>query len=153
MSSALFFFFFSSRRRHTRWTGDWSSDVCSSDLIRLLERRELDERRAVREGVRHLVRERQREPALPAAAGAGERNESDVRPRDEGGERPERLGAADQRVRRDRKRRARRTASGVHRERERGIAAHDAVTQGDERLVRRLAKLTPHRGLDQLEDL
>src|SRR5690348_18339945 len=26
-------FFFSSRRRHTRWTGDWSSDVCSSDLI------------------------------------------------------------------------------------------------------------------------
>src|SRR6266487_647255 len=29
-----FFFFFSSRRRHTRWTGDWSSDVCSSDLAR-----------------------------------------------------------------------------------------------------------------------
>src|SRR5690348_7025078 len=28
----LFVFFFSSRRRHTRWTGDWSSDVCSSDL-------------------------------------------------------------------------------------------------------------------------
>src|SRR6266581_9052251 len=28
------FFFFSSRRRHTRWTGDWSSDVCSSDLAR-----------------------------------------------------------------------------------------------------------------------
>src|SRR6266487_2657551 len=27
-------FFFSSRRRHTRWTGDWSSDVCSSDLRR-----------------------------------------------------------------------------------------------------------------------
>src|SRR6266581_2397602 len=26
------FFFFSSRRRHTRWTGDWSSDVCSYDL-------------------------------------------------------------------------------------------------------------------------
>src|SRR5579863_9288980 len=25
-------FFVSSRRRHTRWTGDWSSDVCSSDL-------------------------------------------------------------------------------------------------------------------------
>src|SRR6266487_4143080 len=30
----MFCFFFSSRRRHTRWTGDWSSDVCSSDLIR-----------------------------------------------------------------------------------------------------------------------
>src|SRR5690348_17939562 len=30
-----YFFFFSSRRRHTRWTGDWSSDVCSSDLFRV----------------------------------------------------------------------------------------------------------------------
>src|SRR5436189_1317706 len=30
----LFFFFFSSRRRHTRYIGDWSSDVCSSDLVR-----------------------------------------------------------------------------------------------------------------------
>src|SRR5437879_13668868 len=29
----FFFFFFSSRRRHTRYIGDWSSDVCSSDLI------------------------------------------------------------------------------------------------------------------------
>src|SRR5579863_5767393 len=29
------FFFFSSRRRHTRWTGDWSSDVCSSDLVEI----------------------------------------------------------------------------------------------------------------------
>src|SRR5256885_9100897 len=28
----IFFFFFSSRRRHTRLQGDWSSDVCSSDL-------------------------------------------------------------------------------------------------------------------------
>src|SRR5437762_11487128 len=26
-------FFFSSRRRHTRYIGDWSSDVCSSDLL------------------------------------------------------------------------------------------------------------------------
>src|SRR5262245_64808220 len=26
-------FFFSSRRRHTRCLSDWSSDVCSSDLI------------------------------------------------------------------------------------------------------------------------
>src|SRR2546426_12550142 len=34
MCSAMtfFFFFFSSRRRHTRLQGDWSSDVCSSDL-------------------------------------------------------------------------------------------------------------------------
>src|SRR6476469_8872214 len=27
-----YYFFFSSRRRHTRYIGDWSSDVCSSDL-------------------------------------------------------------------------------------------------------------------------
>src|SRR2546430_3187486 len=27
-------FFFSSRRRHTRFDCDWSSDVCSSDLLR-----------------------------------------------------------------------------------------------------------------------
>src|SRR5207253_2943084 len=33
---SIFFFFFSSRRRHTRWPRDWSSDVCSSDLIELL---------------------------------------------------------------------------------------------------------------------
>src|SRR6476661_9720183 len=29
----FFFFFFSSRRRHTRFKCDWSSDVCSSDLM------------------------------------------------------------------------------------------------------------------------
>src|SRR2546430_5725116 len=29
----FFFFFFSSRRRHTRFDCDWSSDVCSSDLL------------------------------------------------------------------------------------------------------------------------
>src|ERR1035437_11000497 len=31
--SFLHFFFFSSRRRHTRYWRDWSSDVCSSDLV------------------------------------------------------------------------------------------------------------------------
>src|SRR5690606_39362829 len=30
---SLFVFFFSSRRRHTRFSRDWSSDVCSSDLV------------------------------------------------------------------------------------------------------------------------
>src|SRR6266511_1901019 len=30
------FFFFSSRRRHTRFSRDWSSDVCSSDLAALV---------------------------------------------------------------------------------------------------------------------
>src|SRR5256885_7626927 len=32
-ATRLVFFFFSSRRRHTRLQGDWSSDVCSSDLL------------------------------------------------------------------------------------------------------------------------
>src|SRR5690606_39647470 len=29
------YFFFSSRRRHTRFSRDWSSDVCSSDLDKI----------------------------------------------------------------------------------------------------------------------
>src|SRR5690242_21099454 len=42
----FFFFFFSSRRRHTRLTCDWSSDVCSSDLLCCAE---IDEARALAE--------------------------------------------------------------------------------------------------------
>src|SRR5438876_8916321 len=50
--SASFVFFFSSRRRHTRWTGDWSSDVCSSDLhekalLNQIERATASEGRAI----------------------------------------------------------------------------------------------------------
>src|SRR5207253_6482630 len=33
MSTFPFIYYFSSRRRHTRWPRDWSSDVCSSDLL------------------------------------------------------------------------------------------------------------------------
>src|SRR5205809_1122330 len=33
LTEYICFFFFSSRRRHTRCSRDWSSDVCSSDLI------------------------------------------------------------------------------------------------------------------------
>src|SRR2546422_2515051 len=33
MSEHVRSFFFSSRRRHTRCSRDWSSDVCSSDLL------------------------------------------------------------------------------------------------------------------------
>src|SRR5205807_9020406 len=40
----LCFFFFSSRRRHTRLQGDWSSDVCSSDLNRGRRRRSFTEK-------------------------------------------------------------------------------------------------------------
>src|SRR5256885_3557919 len=46
------FFFFSSRRRHTRLQGDWSSDVCSSDLPR---RREEDFVAAAGDGLWHYV--------------------------------------------------------------------------------------------------
>src|SRR5256885_5026320 len=41
----MFFFFFSSRRRHTRLQGDWSSDVCSSDLLLGQRAVDLDEPR------------------------------------------------------------------------------------------------------------
>src|SRR5438045_956739 len=43
----FFFFFFSSRRRHTRCLSDWSSDVCSSDLVENVERH-------LREGLKPL---------------------------------------------------------------------------------------------------
>src|SRR5256885_13288285 len=39
-------FFFSSRRRHTRLQGDWSSDVCSSDLAPALGREDVAEERS-----------------------------------------------------------------------------------------------------------
>src|SRR5438034_7619852 len=38
------FFFFSSRRRHTRSLCDWSSDVCSSDLVSHAHRAAADRR-------------------------------------------------------------------------------------------------------------
>src|SRR5690606_40290723 len=45
-------FFFSSRRRHTRFSRDWSSDVCSSDLDLAAERREGRLDRGLRRGER-----------------------------------------------------------------------------------------------------
>src|SRR5437879_13407939 len=68
-------FFFSSRGRHTRYIGDWSSDVCSSDLkkgpmlsrLDYLERtqwRSLDELVALQSGaLRQLVRHAYRDVA------------------------------------------------------------------------------------------
>src|SRR5437868_2226528 len=41
------YFFFSSRRRHTRSKRDWSSDVCSSDLVEDIELRELADRSCI----------------------------------------------------------------------------------------------------------
>src|SRR5256885_9793609 len=56
-------FFFSSRRRHTRLQGDWSSDVCSSDL-----------RVPVPEKVLEI---RVEEPTLPAGAHCREQRVGD----------------------------------------------------------------------------
>src|SRR5438094_2986179 len=58
-----FFFFFSSRRRHTRSYGDWSSDVCSSDLEAADRRWDPRGRGALREGGP--------EPVLRDARGGG----------------------------------------------------------------------------------
>src|SRR5256885_2650879 len=57
------FFFFSSRRRHTRLQGDWSSDVCSSDLIHPHEARHWSAAAAAR--LRDLL-------ALPEVVALGE---------------------------------------------------------------------------------
>src|SRR5439155_3245436 len=49
--SILCLFFFSSRRRHTRWPRDWSSHVCSSDLVASRRETQLAERVARRRGL------------------------------------------------------------------------------------------------------
>src|SRR5256886_10312113 len=41
-------FFFSSRRRHTRFDCDWSSDVCSSDLLTVHVESDHDVRKTIR---------------------------------------------------------------------------------------------------------
>src|SRR3989454_1152459 len=73
----ILFFFFSSRRRHTRLQGDWSSDVCSSDLVagRSLPARHAGDS-AGRAGARRRVPEPEgaaadRRPLADRAAGAG----------------------------------------------------------------------------------
>src|SRR2546430_8835107 len=53
-------FFFSSRRRHTRFDCDWSSDVCSSDLVSPKGARKFQKRR---EGRRSPPTVREAEPA------------------------------------------------------------------------------------------
>src|SRR3712207_9515380 len=63
--------FFSSRRRHTRYWRDWSSDVCSSDLIRI--------------DARDLHREIVHDAAIDAGASA------DASGREEPGERARRV--------------------------------------------------------------
>src|SRR3712207_9055666 len=56
MCGCLSVFFFSSRRRHTRYWRDWSSDVCSSDLDRIVRDRRLLELAVVERRPRDLWR-------------------------------------------------------------------------------------------------
>src|SRR5688500_20073253 len=60
------FFFFSSRRRHTRLQGDWSSDVCSSDLSCSIARSSASTPRALPPTCCHAGRNR-----ASATTGAG----------------------------------------------------------------------------------
>src|SRR6266567_7088959 len=77
----FFFFFFSSRRRHTRFDCDWSSDVCSSDLLVAVcvggvERREPTTRRRV--WIRAVFEQDRRDFALAGRRGAVERMHSEL---------------------------------------------------------------------------
>src|SRR3989475_7875157 len=85
--ACFFVFFFSSRRRHTRFDCDWSSDVCSSDLVALHQglRHPLEELLGVggeRLDVAPLslgIQRVERERALSRAGGAGDHGRSEER--------------------------------------------------------------------------
>src|SRR3712207_7734589 len=71
--SALCLFFFSSRRRHTRYWRDWSSDVCSSDLVRVIRGQRVadDKSGVVADHGEPLVAERVHQRDQVAGEGAG----------------------------------------------------------------------------------
>src|SRR5262249_57072495 len=70
----LVLFFFSSRRRHTRLVSDWSSDVCSSDLMFLAEVEDLGNVR-VRDPRRQVGLVEEHALVLGVAAELGQRSE------------------------------------------------------------------------------
>src|SRR5215217_9360802 len=82
-----FVFFFSSRRRHTRYWRDWSSDVCSSDLLEPEPDEiggagppdRLEQRRRALEDPGQAEGDRGDEDGV-AADGAGNRHERGARP-------------------------------------------------------------------------
>src|SRR5690606_41000426 len=81
--SFCFVFFFSSRRRHTRFSRDWSSDVCSSDLVGRPEDgadRLLDDQRQAPGGEQRLER-----AAIEPADDAAFDGDADERGDEEGG--------------------------------------------------------------------
>src|SRR5262245_51487563 len=59
VSLCCFCFFFSSRRRHTRCLSDWSSDVCSSDLMHAM----------IEEGVDRMKTDAREEPLIAVGGG------------------------------------------------------------------------------------
>src|SRR3989449_7880749 len=65
-----FVFFFSSRRRHTRCSRDWSSDVCSSDLVPLAK--------LVLADPTTPLRSLTQEPLISAHAGASEKEVAEL---------------------------------------------------------------------------
>src|SRR5256885_10984215 len=71
----MFISFFSSRRRHTILQGDWSSDVCYSDLV------DRHDRRRMILGVEHVQAVGQRERLVGDPAGLGRRRGSEARDR------------------------------------------------------------------------
>src|SRR5437879_12655669 len=81
------FFFFSSRRRHTRYIGDWSSDVCSSDL----SRRARSRRRRERARLERITRTRRwiASPRAPAVRRSAEEDPAEL---DEGRSEERRVG-------------------------------------------------------------
>src|SRR6266481_4947053 len=82
-------FFFSSRRRHTRWNCDWSSDVCSSDLVHDDRRLRALRARAGSAEVGQAVRARRpRPPRARRSAGAPRQRRRDPLHLPRGPERP-----------------------------------------------------------------
>src|SRR5690349_24076094 len=82
----FFFFFFSSRRRHTRSLRDWSSDVCSSDLVVACSLQLGASGRRVRRKIDRALRRRQarrddarRSPQRVATDGAAAADRSEER--------------------------------------------------------------------------
>src|SRR5258706_8142875 len=72
-----FFFFFSSRRRHTRLVSDWSSDVCSSDLLASIAAAVLDSRfRSMEDFLLPNGKAEGSNFTLPGACSAGGSNEN-----------------------------------------------------------------------------
>src|SRR5690606_40925955 len=79
-------FLYSSRRRHTRFSRDWSSDVCSSDLF-LVRRRE----------VLHVLDDREAERHHRAVDGAVEQSVELAPPHEEDQQDPEALHRSEER--------------------------------------------------------